>query len=403
MAAFEYSALDAKGRAQNGVIRASSEESARDVLLRRRLVLLKIGAGSEKGARPFFRFGGDRMGGKALALTTRQLATLARVVPLEEALRTIAMQTDNPAAKRILLATHASLTEGYRLSDAMARQGNAFPPLYRAMIAAGESSGALPEILDRLADLLERDQAVRGKMLTTLIYPAALAGTAIVVVIALMTFVVPRVVDQFDSMGQTLPLLTRIVIFLSDAMRYWGWLMILALAAASFLCARALQKPGFRRSFDAALLRLPFLGRLIRDLNAARLARTLATMMASGLPVVEGLTLTARTVNNRILREATEAMASAIREGGSLSSAMRRAAVFPPILIYMTASGESGGKLDTMLGSAADYLEREFNTFTSVALSLLEPAIIIIMGALVATIVLAILLPILQINTLSLR
>lgn len=403
MAAFEYSALDAKGKSKSGTVQAASEELARAVLARRRLVPVRIGAGNATSARPRFRFGQPRMGGKALALTTRQLATLARVVPLEEALRTIAMQTDNAPARRILLATHASLTEGYRLSDAMARQGNAFPPLYRAMIAAGESSGALPEILDRMADLLERDQLVRGKMLTTLIYPAALASTAIVVVIALMIFVVPRVVDQFDSMGQTLPLLTRIVIFLSDAMRNWGWLMVLALMGGAFLGSRALGEPTLRRKFDAGLLRLPLIGRLIRDLNAARLARTLATMIASGLPVVEGLSLTARTVNNKILREATEAMASAIREGGSLSSAMRRAAVFPPILIYMTASGESSGKLDTMLSSAADYLEREFNTFTSVALSLLEPAIIIIMGAVVATIVLSILLPILQINTLSLR
>ena len=155
--------------------------------------------------------------------------------------------------------------------------------------------------------------------------------------------------------------------------------------------------------FDGALLCLPVIGRLIRDLNAARLARTLSTMIASGLPVIDGLVLTARTINNSVLRAAVETMASAIREGGSLSASMRRAAVFPPVVVNMAASGESSGKLDTMLSSAADYLEREFNTFTSVALSLLEPIIIIVMGAIVATIVLAILLPILQINTLSLR
>jgi general secretion pathway protein F len=322
---------------------------------------------------------------------------------VEESLRTIALQIERPAARRVLLSTHAAVMEGYRLSDAMARQGTTFPPLYRAMIAAGEGSGALPEILDRLADLLEHEQGVRAKMLTTLIYPAALSVTAIAVIIALMTFVVPRVVDQFASMHQTLPVLTRVVIFVSALMTQWGWLILLVLALCSWLAVRALRNPALRLKFDGALLRLPFIGRLIRDLNAARLARTLSTMIASGLPVIDGLVLTARTINNTVLREAVETMASAIREGGSLSAAMRRAAVFPPVVVNMAASGESSGKLDTMLGSAAGYLEREFNTVTSVALSLLEPAIIIIMGAVVVTIVLAILLPILQINTLSLR
>jgi general secretion pathway protein F len=344
-----------------------------------------------------------RIGGRVLALMTRQLATLVRVMTVEEALRTLALQIEQPLARRVLLATHASVLEGYRLSDAMARQGRAYPPHYRAMIAAGEASGALPEILVRLAELLEREQQVRSKMLTTLIYPAALSVTAIVVIIALMTFVVPKVVDQFASMGHTLPALTRAVIFVSNAMTQWGWLILLVCALGGWIAARALRNPSLRLKFDAALLRLPMIGRLIRDLNAARLARTLSTMIASGLPVIEGLALTARTINNRVLREAIERMALAIREGSSLSVSMRRTAVFPPIVVNMAASGESSGKLDSMLASAADYLEREFNTFTSVALSLLEPIIIIVMGAIVAMIVLAILLPILQINTLSLR
>ena len=344
----------------------------------------------------------DRISGRTLALVTRQLATLIRVMTVEESLRTIALQIEKPSAKRLLFAVHAGVVEGYRLSDAMARQGAAFPSLYRAMIAAGESSGALPDILDRLADLLEREQNVRSKLLTTLIYPAALSITAIVVIIALMTFVVPRVVEQFTSMGQTLPLLTRAVIFLSTAMTQWGWLILLLVAGGAWAGARALRNPVLRLKFDGALLRIPVIGRLVRDLNAARLARTLSTMIASGLPVIDGLVLTTRTINNSVLRGAVETMVSAIREGGSLSAAMRRAGVFPPVVVNMAASGESSGKLDTMLSSAADYLEREFNTFTSVALSLLEPIIIIVMGAIVATIVLAILLPILQINTLSL-
>ena len=403
MAAFEYLALDERGRARDGVIYAASESLARDALQKRRLVPTRIVAEIKPKAQTTGRrFRSDRIGTASLALVTRQLATLIRVVPLDEALRTIAMQIEKPLVRRVLLATHASVQEGFRLSDAMTRQGSAYPPLYRAMVSAGEASSALPEILERLANLLEREQEVRGKMLTTLIYPIALAATSVIVIIALMTFVVPKVVDQFDSMGQTLPLLTRIIIFISESMRDWGWLALLVLLASAFAAARALRVPATRRKVDAAILRLPFIGRLVRDLNAARLARTLSTMIASGMPLIEGLALTARTVNNHELRAATEEMVSGIREGGSLSSAMKRAGIFPPILVYMASSGESSGKLEAMLASAAEYLEREFNTFTSVALSLLEPAIIIVMGAVVATIVLSILLPILQINTLTL-
>lgn len=353
--------------------------------------------------RPAVAPGGTRIGGNALSLITRQIATLARVVPLEEALRTVAMQIEKETVRRVLLKVHAGLIEGFRLSEAMARQGRAFPPLYRAMIAAGESSGALSEILDRLADLLERQQQIRGKVQTALIYPAALAATAITVVIALMTFVVPRVVEQFESMHRTLPLLTRIVIFLSESMRNWGWLFLLLLAAAIAGLVQGFRNPDVRRKADALILRLPLIGKLIRNVAAARLARTLATMTASGLPVVEGLTLTARTLGNMVLCEAVEQMAVAVREGGSLSASMRQAGVFPPVLVHMTASGEASGRLSPMLASAADYLERDFHTFTSTLLSLLEPAIIIVMGALVTVIVLSILLPILQINTLTLR
>jgi general secretion pathway protein F len=269
------------------------------------------------------------------------------------------------------------------------------------MVSAGETSGALAPILERLADGLERDEVVRGKVITALVYPAVLAVVAIGVVIALMTFVVPRVVDQFDSMNQTLPLLTRLVIGLSNGIRDWGWLVALLLAAAATGGVFALRKPAIRLAVDTTILRLPLIGRLTRDLHGAKMARTLSTMITAGLPVLEGLTITARTVSNRRLRLATERMAEAVREGGGLSAAMRRADVFPPILVTMTASGEAGGRLEPMLERAAEYLEREFSTFTAVMLSLIEPAIIVVMGGVVALIVLSILLPILQINTLA--
>lgn len=402
MASFDYVAVDAGGRTVSGAVTAADEVAARALLGKRRLMPLEIlpaRTGAARAASPSAK--GAKLDARTLTLTTRQLATLVSVSPLEEALRTIALQADRPAVRRVLEGVHAGVLEGRRLSDAMGLQGQAFPPLYRAMVSAGEASGALQPILERLADGLERDQQVRGKVITALVYPAVLAVVALGVIVALMAFVVPKVVDQFESMNQTLPLLTRVVIGVSNGMRDWGWLMILLLVLATLLGAVALRNPAIRLRADTLLLKLPLVGRLARDLHGAKMARTLATMLTSGLPVLEGLTITARTVSNRRLRQATETMAEAVREGGGLSAAMRRADVFPPILVYMTASGESSGRLEPMMERAADYLEREFSTFTAVMLSLLEPAIIVVMGGVVAVIVLSILLPILQINTLA--
>jgi general secretion pathway protein F len=404
MAAFDYVAVDAGGRTVSGALSAADEAAVRALLGRRKLMALEVTASRGAAARTEATVAGKaaKLGAKTLALTTRQLATLVSVAPIEEALRTIALQADRPAVRRVLEGVHGGVLEGRRLSEAMGLQGQAFPPLYRAMVAAGEASGALEPILLRLADGLERDQQVRGKVITALVYPVVLAVVALGVIGALMTFVVPKVVDQFDSMNQILPLLTRLVIGASDGMRDWGWLGALLLGLAAVGGAAALRRPKLRLRFDRLVLRLPVVGRLTRDLHGAKMARTLATMIAAGLPVLEGLTITARTVRNRALRQATEAMAEAVREGGGLSAAMRRADVFPPILIHMTASGEGSGRLEPMLERAADYLEREFATFTAVMLSLLEPAIIVVMGGVVALIVLSILLPILQINTLAL-
>lgn len=403
MPAFDFIAMDGAGRPKKGVITAIDERAARVLLQRRRLAPVRVEVSA--GPAPVRIASGlsrDRLTGKPLAIVTRQLATLTAITPLEEALRTIALQADSAKVKRALSVVHEGVLEGYRLSDAMARPGAGFPVLYRAMVAAGESSGALPDILERLADLHEHEQQVSAKVTTALVYPIVLAVTAGLVVIALMTFVVPKVVDQFESMGQALPLLTRLVMGASEGIQRFGWLALAGIALAGFLFNRALQRPGFRRGFDTLLLRLPVIGRLIRDVQAARFARTLSTMMFAGVPVLEALGLTGPTVRNSVLREAVADMAVAISEGGGLSAAMRRAEVFPPILVYMTASGESSGRLGLMMARAADYLEREFDTFTSAALSLLEPAIIVVMGGVVATIVLSILLPILQLNTLAL-
>ncbi|KQR81313.1 type II secretion system inner membrane protein GspF [Sphingomonas sp. Leaf343] len=405
MADFDYIAIDTRGAEKRGHVAAASIDAARTALDRQRLYVVRLEPGSPPvaTARPLFglKLGRAKMSGKQLTLFTRQLATLNRVSPLEESLRTITRQTEQDSVRAIVAEVHVGVVEGRRLADSMAREPKSFPPLYRAMVAAGESSGTLPTILDRLAALLERQAEIRGKLITALAYPAILAIVALGVVTALMMFVVPQVVEQFDTVGQELPFLTRMVIAFSDLLVGWWWAMLLVVALAGVVLWQALKQPPIRLAFDSWLLRIPLIGRLLRDLHAARMARTLGTMVASRLPLLDGLMLTAGTIHNRRLRVASDDIVEAIRGGGSLSAAMRRAGVFPPLLTYLAASGEAAGRLDEMLERAADYLEREFDRFTATALSLLEPAIIVIMGGIVATIVLSILLPILQLNTLA--
>lgn len=405
MPEFAWVGLDRAGRERRGALRADSADAARDQLLARHLYVVRVepAAAGSAGAPLVSRalLSRKRLTSKQLTLLTRQLATLVQVSPLEEALRTVSRQSEREDVRRILERVHAGVVEGRRLSEAMGREPKSFPPLYRAMVAAGEGSGTLPSILERLANLLERQAQVRGKVLSALAYPIVLAFVAVFVVFALMIFVVPKVVEQFEHVGQQLPLLTRIVIALSEFLAGWWWALLALLVAAAAISMRALREENLRLAFDKWLLRLPLLGRLIRDLHAARMARTLSTMVASRLPLLEGLKLTTSTVHNRALRGASAEIAESIRTGGSLSGALKRAGVFPPLLVYLTASGEASGRLDVMLERAADYLEREFDGFTSTALSLLEPAIIIVMGAVVALIVLSILLPILQLDTLA--
>ncbi|MDZ4762246.1 MAG: type II secretion system inner membrane protein GspF [Alphaproteobacteria bacterium] len=401
MPTYDYVAIDQNGRTRSGRLASSDQGAARTSVERRGLVLTSLTAGAAVNARPASSVRDTKLGGKPLALVTRQLATLVTVAPLEEALRTLAEQTETPRIRRILENTHGGVVEGLRLSDAMARSGAAFPLTYRAMVSAGETSGALPAILERLADLLEKQQDVRSRVTAALVYPLVLACVATLVMIALMTFVVPKVVDQFNTSGQTLPGLTLGVIFISNLMLNWGWLIASFIVAGAFAFSWGMGRSGFRLAVDRTILGLPVIGRLLRDVEAAGLARSLATMISSGLPILEALQLAGRTTRNSVIRAATARMAIAVSEGAGLSTAMRRSDVFPPLLVYLAANGENSGKLEPMLDRAADYLEREFRTATSIALSLLEPAIIVIMGGVVCLVILSILLPILQINTLA--
>ncbi|KQZ65430.1 type II secretion system protein GspF [Sphingopyxis sp. Root1497] len=400
---YRYVAIDPQGRERKGRLTAANDDAARADLVRRKFHIVAVEAAGSKPAagRSLFAFRRTKLSAKELALFTRQLATLAEVAPLEEALRTLTRQSEAESARVVVGDVHAGLLEGRRLADAMARQPGSFPPLYRAMVAAGETTGSLTTILARLADLLERQAEVRGKLIAALAYPIVLAFVAIAVVAALMIFVVPRVVEQFTDSGQQLPFLTRAVIAISSFAANWWWLVALLFAAAVFGWVTAMRRPAFKARIDARLLRLPLLGRLLRDLHAARFARTLSTMVSSRLPLVEGLRLTVPTIRNAALAGATATIVDQVRAGGGLSAALRDAGVFPPLLVYMTASGESAGRLEQMLERAADYLEREFDRFTAASMALLEPVIIVVMGSCVALIILAILLPILQLQNLA--
>ena len=400
MPEFAYHAIDPDGRER---ISAANDDMVREQLVSKKLYIITVMPAEARASAfanlPFKRQA--RLSTKQLTLFTRQLSSLAQVSPLEEALRTISRQSEQPHVRQILTDVHAGVVEGQRLSEAMRRESNSFPALYRAMIAAGEGAGTLPLITDRLAVLLERQAEMRGKLIGALAYPAILSLVATLVVMGLMVSVVPRVVEQFDNVDQQLPLITRIVIGISAFLASYYWALILVVVIGAFLFAQALKRPAFRMSVDRNILRIPLLGKLLRNLHAARMARTLATMVASRLPLLEGLRLTGGTIRNKVLSAANDDIVEAVRSGGSLSGAMRTSGVFPPLLVYLTASGESAGQLDQMLERAAEYLEREFDNFTSTALSLLEPLIIVAMGGVVAVIILAILLPILQLQNLS--
>ena len=403
MAEYDYLVIDPAGKERSGKVKAETVEDARTKLDARKLFIVRIEPNvAEKVAkRAAFSLRAPRLSAKELTLFTRQLSTLIQVSPLEESLRTIGRQSEQEHVRAIVSKVHSGVLEGRRLADALGAEPKSFPALYRAMISAGESSGSLPTIMERLSDLMERQAVIRSKVLIAIAYPSVLAVFAVCVVAALMIFVVPKVVEQFDTVGQDLPLLTRMVMGISAFLAGYWWLLAILMLLGGFAFWRALKVEAFRYRFDGTMLRLPLLGRLIRDLHAARMARTLSTMVASRLPLMEGLTLTTQTVHNRVLRQASEQIVEAIRGGGSLSAALRRAGVFPPLLVYLAASGESAGRLDTMLERAADYLEREFDSFTSAALAMLEPVIIILMGGIVAVIILSILLPILQLQSLT--
>lgn len=403
MPAFEYEALDFGGKTRKGVLAADSQRQARQQLRQMKLTPLKLSTPRSGQAKSgVIHAATPRVKPGHLVMITRQLSALIGAgTPLEEALNAVAVQSEAPGARTRLLGVRERVMEGWRFADALAEDEKSFPPLYRAVIAAGETSGDLGGVLDRLASMLEKNRAIKNKAVASLIYPAALMVIAGGVVTTLMVFVVPKIIDQFNSFGAELPFLTQVVVGLSNWMLNYGLFALIALVLLFAGFWRAMKEPRLKMIVDRFVLRLPVAGRLSRAVDGARFARTLATLFSGGAPLLDSLVGAQRTVSNSYIRDRLNRTVSMVGEGASLAASIKRADVLPPMLTHMIAAGERAGALSELLDKAALQLEEDFDTASTVALRLLEPGIIVAMGGAVLVIVLSILLPILRINTLA--
>jgi general secretion pathway protein F len=402
MPAFEFTALDINGREHKGVLEGDSPRAVRQQLRDRQWTPLAVQEVAAREAKSALRFTLRRgVPASDLALMTRQLATLVRSgLPLEESVRAVSQQTEKPRLRSMLLGVRSRIMEGHTLAAGLAEFPHVFPELYRATVAAGEQSGHLDVVLERLADYTESRQQLRQKIQLALFYPALLTILAISVAALLLTYVVPQVVEVFQNIGQELPLLTRALIALSDFMRAYGVVLLVLLAFAIAGFNWLLRKPGPRRQWHAVLLRLPLIAKLTRGLNTARFARTFSILLASGVPVLEALRIAAEVIGNMPMREAVEEAARKVREGTSIYNALEKSSYFPPLTLHLIASGETSGRLEDMLERAATSQEREIEVLVATLLGLFEPLLIVFMGGLVLIIVLAILLPIFDLNQL---
>ncbi|MDP3293285.1 MAG: type II secretion system inner membrane protein GspF [Nevskia sp.] len=405
MSAYEYSALDTRGRQVKGLIEGDTQRQVRQLLRERSLTPLDIKEVAEKASRssraslPITR--GGSLNSTELSLFTRQLATLTRSgLPLDEALAAVSQQSESKRVQRVTLGVRSRVTEGNSLARAMGEFPGAFPTLFRATIEAGESAGKLDSVLERLADYAERSQAIRSKVMLATFYPATLTVVAIGVISLLMSYVVPKVVGVFDSIGADLPPLTKGLIATSEFLQNYGFGIFIALLLGAFAFRRALNNDGFRRKYHHWVLRLPLIGRLVRGANTGRFMRTLGILFGAGVPILDALRIGSQVVENLPMKEAIDAAAKRVREGASLNKSLAESRLFPPITMHLIASGESSGKLDDMLDRAAENQERELETLISALMSLFEPILILTMGTVVLLIVLAILLPIFNLNQL---
>ena len=407
MAAYSYQALDTKGKKVKGVVEGDSERQVRTVLRGRDLKPLDVKTVRNKTVQTsksssLFSLGSPKMSTRELSLFTRQLASLVQSgLPLDEVLAAAAKQTRKPAIKSIILQVRSRVVEGLSLAQAMAELPKVFDNLYRAMIRAGESSGYLGPVLEQLAEYTERSQETQHKIKSAMIYPIVMVAISVVIVSILMVKVVPQLIGMFENNQRELPLITKILINTSDFMVNYGVLVLIALTGLVAVIQWLLKDPARLKKWHAVQLRMPLFGGFILQSETARYSSTLGLLAQSGVPLLEALKIASQVLNNLVLKDASTQVAVMVQEGASLSKALDNVDVFPPLLVQMAASGEANGKLPDQLLYAARNQERELEFSVSAAMSLMEPAMILFMAGMVGFIVMAILMPIFEMNDLA--
>lgn len=401
MAAYAYKAIDNNGKNKNGVLEGDNARQVRQGLREKGLIPLEVEQVAErerKSASGFSLFR-PKISASDLALLTRQLATLVEAsLPIEEALLAVAEQCEKPRQKNMMMAVRSKVVEGHSLADAMNEFPHVFDQLFRAMVAAGEKSGHLDTVLNRLADYTERRQQTRSQITQAMVYPTLMMFFAMAIVLLLLTVVVPKIVGQFDHMGQDLPTITKILIVISEWLQAYGLFLGLAVVLLMVGLGRILQQPVMKKRYHKFILSLPLLGKVSKGLNTARFARTLSILTSSAVPLLESMRISSDVLQNLHIKDAVKAAAINVKEGSSLRASLEQTKMFPPMMMHMIASGERSGELQQMLGRAADNQDRQFEALVGVSLKVFEPVLIVSMAAIVLFIVMAILQPILALN-----
>lgn len=403
MATFRFEAIDTLGKTSTGVVEADNARLARLRLRDMQLVPISVDALQEKqsGVTNASVVSRRSISSYELSLLTRQFSTLLNAgLNIEQSLAAIAEQVEKTFIREVLLGVRAGVVAGSALSTAMSSYASVFPDIYRALVQAGEDSGELSKVLERLATYTESKHAMQQKLIAALIYPALVTLTAILVVGSLLIYVVPQVVGVFQQSQQALPLLTQVIIFISDFLRDTWLYLIMLLVAGVWFFRRALKNQTVAYQWHQFLLNTPVLGTLLRSINTARLASTLAILVGSGVPLLISLKASAKIVGLMPMQHAINDVIDVVRDGGALSKALRETGQFPPILIHLIASAEETGELGKMLDSAAIQQENEVNNKLTILTGMLEPLLILAMGGIVLLIVLAVMMPILEINQL---
>jgi len=402
MGAFEFVALNKSGKESKGLIEGDTPKHVRQILRERQLLPVKVTEVAQKNSAGKRSISVRRgLSANELALLTRQLATLAEAgLPLEEALLAVGEQNENPRTKSILLGVRARVLEGHTLADGLADFPQAFPEIYRATVAAGEQSGHLDSVLERLAEFTESRQILQQQIRNAMIYPIALVVTAIGIISFMLSYVVPKVVYVFENYGQELPLLTRMMIASSDFLRDYWFLLIVGIVATVYGLSWLLRREGPKRKYHRFLLNVPIVRTLTRGINTARFTQTLSILASSGVPILSSLRIASQVVVNIPMREAVEEASLRVREGAMISKSLAASKLFPPMTTHLIASGEASGRLQEMLSRAASNQEREVDGLVSTLLGIMQPLLVIVMAVIVLLIVLAILLPIFEINNL---